>query len=161
MWYVPHFIVLSSIVALYIVSIFIMKRKIRAWTGENDPNSKERIKKIKKELLYLLVYPLFDIALSILLFSVNVYEFTYRRQSHTGLWYITALLYPLEGAILALIFTLDAETRRRLTRAEIRAACFNFFFKSVEVSEYAIVDGVTDSIGGIQNDKVRGYQSIA
>ncbi len=158
MWDIPHFITITSMIVMYIISIAIINRKMRAWTGQNDPRSKERIKRMKNEILSVLVYPVIYMVLTIPAIVNRVYSTLRPAQPSQALWYILALIYPLGGTFIALAFTLDSETRRRLTRTGIRAAAINFCHKE-KVPEYVVRECISDSAMVVQSNTIKKVQS--
>ena len=141
LWYVPLYTILGIIALLYVTIVIKIKKKEKKWTGVHEPNKKQ----LKAEVLHLLAYPLIYFALSILPFVNHIYTSVNPAKPKIFLWYLSAILSPSQGTIIAILFIVDSRTRKRLTWIAFRAAVVNFFSRK-KVPEYAIKECMSDSM---------------
>ena len=91
---------------------------------------------MKKEVYLLIAYPLIFFIFHIITLINRINSLTNSDPNPT-LWFIAGIVYPLRGSAIAIAFTLDPETRKRLTVANFRAA-FHEFCRSKIISEYPV-----------------------
>lgn len=126
-WFVPLYIIMVVLIILYffiIVKLYHKKNTI-------DKTSKLHI---KRDLLPLVAYPLIYFLLNIFPFINRTYNSIH--DPNLVLWYFAALANPTVGAWMALAFTLDPRTRKRLTVMEITAAARDLCQSKTVVQEY-------------------------
>lgn len=130
-WFVPLYAIMVVLVALYAVILVKMYRRRKTQT----PDAAK-----KKDLLPLIAYPLIYFLLNIFPFINRIYNLVNKGEPNIVLWYFAALANPSVGAWIALAFTLDPGTRKRLTRATLLAALKEICGKNKPVKEYQIED---------------------
>ena len=104
----------------------------------------------RKEIIRLLWYPCVMLALMFLPLVSRVYGAVNKEDSVSVasfiLWILNSFLTSVQGAVVAVVFTLDPATRKRLTCSAIKGACINFCKRRSKVREYpAILDVSSDS----------------
>ena len=125
LFYVPvHAIVLVLGVA-YVVVVVKYWRHRRRWRGGRFDPEAERLREVmNREILPLIFLPLIFLLLFLPQFVTRVYDFVNPDRPQPALWFVSALLFPLEGGGVALVIALDPNTRRRLLQpSSVRAAC--------------------------------------
>lgn len=137
LWYIPLYVVMFVLIVLYVIVLVKLHRTKRMWTGNIDPYAKKIQEQISKEILPLLAYPLVFILLSIPPFINRIHSAADPQNPEPVLWVISAALFPLQGGVIAIAFSLDPETRKRLTLANFKAA-FSNFRRTKAVQEYNI-----------------------
>ena len=122
LWYIPLYIIMLILVALYVIVLVKLHRDKQQWTGKVDPQSTKTKERMSKEILPLLAYPLIYFLLNIPPFINRIHGAVKPDNPAPALWFISGILFPLQGGVIALAFSLDPGTRKRLTPANFRAA---------------------------------------
>lgn len=135
LWYIPLYVVMFIMIVLYAIVLVKLHRTKRNWTGTLDPQGKKMQEQMTKEMLPLIAYPLVFFLLAIPPFINRIHGAAAPQNPEPVLWFISAALFPLQGGVIAVAFSLDPETRKRLKPANFKAA-FKNFFKNKEVEEY-------------------------
>ncbi len=121
-WYIPlyvsMFIIITSLFGVACKVVRIMRR----WKGKYDPAMEARKKSLQKEIHLLIWYPIIYLVLNSFSLVSQIYRAIYPHSSSIVLSYLRVLSSPLRGAFIALVFSLDKDTRRRLTPANFKAA---------------------------------------
>lgn len=147
LWFAPVYLILLILVVLYTVTLILIHRKRRLWTtAAQDPSAKKRLKKLEIEIINLLAYPLIYFVLSIFPFINAVFNSLHPLEPRLVLWYLTAVLSPLQGVFISLAFTLHSEVRRRLSCMELKIAISSFCKRDKAPAEYNVEECVSDSI---------------
>ena len=136
LWYIPLYIIVSILVLLYIIILVTMRKTNREWTKNPTEYSKELKKQASREVIPLMAYPLIFFILSIPPLVNRIHNLVSPDNPSLGMWYASALSFPLEGGLIAIAYSLDPETRKRLNWANIRAA-FGGCVKK-ETAEYPV-----------------------
>ena len=134
-WFVPLYTIMIILIITYVmllVKLYLKKRKL-VLTSKTD---REHISQIQKDLLPLIAYPLIYFLLNIFPFINRIYNHQTNENPSLVLWYLAALANPSVGPLIALAFTLDPGTRKRLTVAEILAAVKELCRGNRVVKEY-------------------------
>lgn len=137
LWYIPLYVTMVVLVVLYVAVLVKLHSMKRKWTGDFNPHSVKKSKQMTREILPLIIYPLIFFVLNIPPFINRIHGVANPNDPEPALWFIAALLFPLQGGAIALCFSLDPETRKRLKVANFRAA-FSEFCQSKKVKEYPI-----------------------
>lgn len=145
LWYVPLYLILITLVILYVIILIKVHRNRKRWVGSYDPNSDRVRGQIQEEVIPLIWYPLIYLILNVIAFINRIQNLANRDQPNLGLWYLHALTYPLTGGLIALPFTLDPSTRRRLHWASIKLAAKELCYgEDMDIVEYPIETENTD-----------------
>ena len=112
LWYVPLYVVLVILIALYIVSIFKAGRERWQYEGKYDPEARQLHKQQQKEVTSVIWYPLIYLLINIIPLINRIHDVA-SNDSSLVLWYMHGIIIPLLGGFIALAFTLDPETLRR------------------------------------------------
>lgn len=136
LFYVPLYVVLLVLMIMYGIVLVKVHRNTKKW--KFNPNA-DRLRKVTtRQIIPLILFPLIYFLLYLPLVINRVYDFIDPDNPKPALWFIAAVLFPLEGGGVAIVFTLDPKTRRRLRAVNIRAALtyFGSSSSSSKVEEY-------------------------
>lgn len=144
MWYIPLYVSMAIIfMALLIIAIKSL-RDLYMWHGRYDQNERKKKEVLQKEIKSLLWYPIIYLLLNSFSLFSQIYRAVHPRNPSILLTYLRVITAPLRGAIIAVVFVLDKETRSRLSLANCRALCREWR-QGDRVEEYPTLTGVTDS----------------
>lgn len=133
------------------VKLYHMKKE---WLTAEKQVTKEDLKRIRRDLAILMLYPLIYFIGNILPVINRIYNLV-NEEPNLGLWYLTSLVNGSVGLVVVLVFTLDPKTRKRLNVTNIRAAAKEFCQKSSEVvHEYEIEEKKETSVVMTDESKV-------
>ena len=134
-WYVPLYIstlVLITMMVLVVVRTLYRQRK---WRGKYDIVTIAARQAIRDELKPLIWYPIIYMLLNSFSFISQIYNAIFPTSPSPVLPYLRVLSSPFGGAVVALAFALDRTTRRRLTKAQCKAACLDWCGDRTEIRE--------------------------
>lgn len=143
LWYVPSYLLLVSMMLAYLFIVISVTRQKHRWTGRYDPEAIKIREQMRKEVWPLLFYPIGLFVLNIFPLINRIQDSIHDSQPVYTLWLLHAIFSPLQGGYIALVFTLDRETRRRLTFSNLSAILFG---RESTVREYPVGSGPRDSI---------------
>ena len=150
-FYVPFYFVTISLSVLLLITLYVARRKKRQWIGARNLG-KEKIdtqKKIMSEICPLVGYPIAFIVVSVVPLILRIYEIFEPDDNDIffyTLYVLLIILRRLLGVIIALIFALDPETRKKLKSTEIRAAAQRWYGREKNaVVTYELEVGHSDS----------------
>ena len=166
LWYVPLYVILVILIVLYLAILFKIHwydpRKFKSSSyREEDAHIHEQM---SKEIRSLLWYPFIYFMINLIPFINRIHGLAQPNNPSLALWILHALLFPIQGGFIALAFTLDPDTRKRLKIVHIRAAAKELCQKNGEehVTEYPLehipgkryTEEASDSTNGVaENDK--------
>ena len=138
LWYVPLYVILFILIGLYVVILVNLHCLNRnRWTGDHTHAEEKRNKQISKEIRSLLWYPLIYFIISLFPLFLRIYGLVNVDNPSLVLWILAAFFFPIQGVFIALVFTLEADTRKRLKWMHIRAAAMELCQRSDKtISEY-------------------------
>ena len=140
LWYVPLYVILIILIFLY-VAIFVKIHCYdpRQWKGNYKPDGEVYQRQMSKEIRSLLWYPFIYFMINLIPLINRIHGLTHPSNPSIALWIIHSLLFPIQGGFIALAFTLDPDTRKRLTPMHFRAAIKELCQKGGErVTEYPL-----------------------
>lgn len=120
LWYIPLYVILSILIILYVtIPIKIHCCDRNKWTGGDYTRAQEdRNRQTSRETLSLLWYPLIYFILNLFPLCLRLYGLARvdvpGDSAHLVLWVLTAIFFPIQGGFMAIAFTLDSDTRKRL-----------------------------------------------
>lgn len=153
LWYIPNYFILGFILLTYIYIIINVSRQRRKWYGRYDPEARQRKEMMRKEVWPLLFYPLGFIIMS-LFPLINRLHNTFSDDTPYALWLLHAIFEPLEGGYIALVYTFDRETLRRLNFFRIMASIRS----RTRIREYPVTRGYTDSFSEPNEPRCYGFK---
>ena len=140
LWYVPNYAILCVMVIAYILIVAKLIRNTSRWKGLYSTEAihqKERMKELAKPVIF---YPLVYLILNLIPLINRSYETIYGP--NTVLWILHALLSPLQGGFIALLYALDRDTLHRLNPRELFAYLLH---RKTPIQEYPVIEDITDS----------------
>ena len=143
---IPLYIFTVVMTPMYVtVIIYIARNKYRT-KGKESHDQEPSMRHFDEEVWPLLFFPFGVLLLNIFPLVNSVYESMRPDDPSYVLWMLTAIFTPLQGGYIALVYTLDRGTLRRLTYSRLKAALLKW--KEADIREYPIeaVD-LSDSVG--------------
>lgn len=122
-WQVPFYAIFLVILVASIVIAIKVRRDVHVWEGTIDPQAQARKQEIKKEVKPLLWYPIVYLVLKTSLLISHIYDAARPHSPAVSVWLLQALSTPLAGALIALVYTMDRETRNRMKPSLVKASC--------------------------------------
>ena len=143
LWYVPLYALLVTMMLAYVCIVVSVTRQRHRWTGRYDPEARRRREQMHTEVWPLLFYPIGLFILNIFPLVNRIHDSIHDSVPSYPLWMLHAVFSPLQGGYIALVYTLDRETRRRLTFGE----CMSMMCSRRDtVKDYPVVSGAPDSV---------------
>ena len=154
LWYVPLYVVLVVLFVVYIFIVCRVRRLRRHWDGKFDPSIKANRKKMFKEFRPLIWYPFIYLVL-VILPTINRIHGAFSSEPSLTLWVLHALFSPLRGGFIALAYSLDGQTVRRMWVSSIVCLPFRQRGTTHNVTEYPATRGRSDSynVGGTKGNR--------
>ena len=137
LWYLPLYILIFVLLVFYVLVVAKVHRIRKRWTGKYDPVTEHQHKEVMKELVSLLAYPLIYFLINIPPLINRIHGAVQPHNPQPVLWFLSSIFFSLQGGIIALAFSLDPQTRRRLTVSHFRAAMSGWWGKE-KIEEYPI-----------------------
>ncbi|XP_072032946.1 cyclic AMP receptor-like protein A isoform X2 [Amphiura filiformis] len=122
MWYGPLFVLIIVMFVAYSYIIYVLKKKVRSWQGTYEPEIERSRQLIKSEIKPLTSYPFIYLALSVFPLINRIQNAANPGNPVFALVLLHALSSPLVGAVNAVVYGMDAETRSRLSWTQIKGA---------------------------------------
>ena len=143
LWYVPSYALLVAMMLAYLVIVISVTRQRYRWTGRYDPKALQLRQQMHTEVWPLLFYPIGLFILNIFPLVNRIHDSIHDSTPIYELWMLHAIFSPLQGGYIALVYTLDRETRNRLTFSKLFAVLCNC---GDRVKEYPAISGGRDSV---------------
>ena len=143
LWYVPSYAVLILMMLAYVSIVVSVTRQRHRWTGRYDPEAIKIRDQMRDEVWPLLFYPIGLFVLNIFPLINRIHDSIYDSQPVYALWLLHAIFSPLQGGYIAMVYTLDHETRRRLTFSNLMVILLG---RRDPVRDYPVDSGPRDSI---------------
>lgn len=142
LWYVPLYIVLTTMIVFYVIIVVKLKWDSGCWKAPYSHDAKRRKEQIMNEVKPLFWFPIVYFVNSIFLLTIRLQVAT-SSEPTLAVWIIAALTYPLQGGFMAVIFTLDPQTFKRLKWMEFKATVMQLWKE--DVAEYEMTEEFGDS----------------
>ncbi len=133
LWYIPSTTLLIIVVLVYAFIVIWVTTRRQIWTGKHDLETERKRANMRREVLPLMLYPLGFLILNLFPFINRVHDTIVINDPSYALWMLHAIVSPLQGGYIAVIYTLDKDTRKRLNCRRLKAALFH---KEPTISEY-------------------------
>ena len=140
LWYVPHYLILATLLLAYLVVVANVVRKSRHWRGLYNAESQSEQQKMQELVMPLIFYPLGFLFLN-LFPLINRINDSINHPTYV-LWVLHATFSPLQGGFIALVYVLDKDTVCRLRPRELWAYMRH---RRTPVRDYPAARGFTDS----------------
>lgn len=111
-------------------------------------DEQHQIKMMSREIRSLLRYPLIYFLINLFPLALRIYGVVENDISKVlPLWILTAIFYPIQGGFMALAFTLDPDTRKRLRWVQIKSAAKELCQRNDKdfISEYPAEHIISDA----------------
>ena len=131
-----------------VTNIFILasvRYQVRTFQGKYDPDTQKRKQMMAKVIQPLLAYPIIFFFLYIFSF-INRVSVMVTSEPNMALFWLEAITTPLNGGIIALVYALDKDTRKRLRWSKLKGECLRCCFEEEEILEYPVEQSKTDSL---------------
>ena len=155
--YIGPLCLVTAIIIIMLIIVFIVARRSK-YSGKYDPATRIRKAQIIKEMKPLIAYPIIFTACTVISIAITG---TGALEPTSDYNYIvtvlTTIVYRLQAILITLVFTLDPETRRKLTWQEIRAA---FCAKKVVKQYHRASKARSDSYDPASRQNVQEYKEI-
>ena len=109
-WYIPLIVILLFLFVFALVIFFRVRQKLKTATKMKDWEIRDL-----KEVRYLVLYPIIYLILNIFSFINRIDIAANGGQAELAWYYLHILTSPFRGAVIALVFTFDPDTLKRLT----------------------------------------------
>ena len=148
LWKVPTYIFLLVMIPIYLIVIaFVARQKCRRRTRHilvHDPDTDALRKTLHEVVWPLLFFPFGALCLNLLPLANEIHDTLYIDRPLYGLSLARAILSPLQGGYIALVYPLDCDTLRRLTYSNLVATLCG---RRDEIQEYpAETGGLSESV---------------
>ena len=123
LWQIPLYLLFFPLFLFSSVAVFItLKKKIEHWEGHcHKPEATKGRNKIFREIKPLLLFPLIYLLLKLPLLISQLYEAVKPLDPLIVLWIFEAIFSPLAGAVIAVMYGLDPQTRTQLRHCQLKA----------------------------------------
>lgn len=142
LYYAPLYILMFILLILLIIIFIKLRKQRRSWTGNFDPIALEMKRKMSKEVFPLISYPVIFLLLNIPPLALRITNAVRPNEPVLALWFLSSIVFSLQGVVITIAFTLDPETRRDLTVMQLMGA-FKRLVRKEEIEEY-INEGPTE-----------------
>ena len=147
LWYAtvyPLLLILSLAYVTVLISIWYQKYR---YQGVFDPERQRRRNMMLSEVRPLLWYPLIFFSIELFPLMNRLYELFSPHRDTIFFWWMHAIVVPLEGGVIALVYALDPETRKRLRWSIFKMYLFECFNRRGNIDDYDFEsDAMTDSL---------------
>ena len=156
LWDVPSYIFLCVVLPTYaVVVVFIVVRERfcfkSKFTCALDQRQQVLDRRVQEEVWPLLFYPIAILLFNTLALINRIYSTVNPSSPSYALWMLQAIVSPLQGGFIALVYVLDCDTRKRLTCSNIKAT----LMKTSGVEEYPM------EVGDFSDTITKNGQSIS
>ena len=159
LWWAPLFLIVLGLVIVYIGFIIQLQCEKRQYRGQFDPDDQVIRKNIRKEIRSIFWFPIIFIIFNIFPL-VNRIQNAISQTPILELWILHAVVSPLQGGFIALAYSLDPETRKRLNRADIAASLRNLLKQDQgRVKEYSALV-TTEGIASPYDQLLSGSETV-
>lgn len=126
LYYLPYFIILPILLLLLVISLCKLHQQRYQYEARFDPVAPQRRTALRSEIKSLLWYPFFLLVLTIVPLATRIYDAADPDHPIFILWIFDSIFTGTKGTVIALIFTIDPETRKRLNWVNFKSACKTF-----------------------------------
>ena len=148
LWYGPIYPILLILSLLYIIILISIWYQKYHYEGMYDPERLIRRNLMFKEVRPLLWYPLIFLIIEIFPSINRIYDIVDREnETPIPLWWLHAIITPLEGGLIAAVYAIDPETRKRLRWRIITMYLMEWFCRKRNIRDYDFEnEGISDSL---------------
>lgn len=148
LWYGPIYPILLILSLLYIIILISIWHQKYRYEGMYDPERLIRRNLMLKEVRPLLWYPLIFLIIEIFPSINRVYDLVNMEKEYPEvLWWLHAIVTPLEGGLIAAVYAVDPETRKRLRWRIIMMYLMEWFCRKRNIHDYDFEnEAISDSL---------------
>ena len=125
LWQVPLYTIFLPLFVISSIVVFIkLNRRTEHWDGPGtDPEAIARKGRYKifREIKPLLLFPIIYLLLKLPLLISQIYESVEPQNPVIALWILEAIFSPLAGAVIAVMYGLDPQTRTKLRQCQLQS----------------------------------------
>lgn len=132
LYYIPLFILYPLLSLLLLATLIHLYRHRYSYEAQIDPQAPQRRTALRSEIKSLLPYPCIVLVTSIIPLMVRIYRASNPNREIYTLWVFDAFFTSITGAVIAVLFAVDPETRHRLKWVHIRASIQDLFHRRVQ-----------------------------
>lgn len=121
-WYVPLFVLIFGMAAVYGYIALKVKRQAETWSGSYTPEMELQKELMREHIKPLRLYPIIYLVCSIFGLINRIQNAANPGNPVFGLAILHAIFAPLQGVLNAVAYGLDKETMKRCNMPSIRAA---------------------------------------
>lgn len=143
LYYFPLFILYPVLFILLVITLVYLYKRRYTYEASVDPQAPNRRTALRSEIKSLLPYPCIIMVISIIPLVTRIYRATSSNDPF-ALWITDSFFTSITGAVIAVMFTIDPETRHRLRLVHIRASVKELFTKRIQ--EYPITESSDEFI---------------
>lgn len=140
LWFVPSISVCVIGGIVYIVSLVSIERRKRAYKALVDPGALHLQTAAINEIRQYRWYPLLYLIVNLIVFSVRIASEADSGVDTFPLWVLSGIIQGLQGGFIAVLFSLDKDTRKRLTWANIKNSIKYNVLRVEDTVEYPAQD---------------------
>lgn len=139
LFYIPLLLLVPILSLAYLMILCKIQRNKKRWKGSansrlDDPATS---KGVRTEITSMFIYPVIYLFLIIPAVINRIHGWVQPTKPSLVLWHFSGVSLPLTGLFIALIFTFNADTRRRLRWSHMRSAFLNYRSNKI-VKEYGV-----------------------
>ena len=147
LWWLPASLTIVLGGIGYITTFIYLSVQSSQYNAMNDPDWQAKQKRLKEDFKYLRYYPPLFLLIQLIPIADGIYNFFRPNNPILTLTILSNTVTGLLGGFVAVMFTLDPLTRKRLNRSHLKAACLLNVCNKDDVNEYPVlVSSVTDSL---------------
>ena len=125
LWQIPLYVLFLPLFIISSIVVFVkLKKRAEHWDGPgSDPEAIARRGRYKifREIKPLLLFPIIYLLLKLPLLISQLYEAVEPFEPVIILWILEAIFSPLAGAMIAVMYGLDPQTRTKLRRCQLQS----------------------------------------
>lgn len=140
LWFVPSISVCVIGGIVYIVSLVSIERRKRAYKALVDPGALHLQTAAINEIRQYRWYPLLYLIVNLIVFSVRIASEADSGVDTFPLWVLSGIIQGLQGGFIAVLFSIDKDTRKRLTWANIKNSIKYNVLRVEDTVEYPAQD---------------------
>lgn len=140
LYYAPFYILMCALLGALVIVFFKLRAQRRSWMGNFDPAVLALKKKMSREVFPLISYPIIFLVINIIPLILRIVNAIKSNEPILPLWFLSTIVFSLQGAVVMLAFALDPETRRNLAPKQIMGAIKRLVTGEGNVEVYEIGD---------------------
>ena len=140
LYYGPFYLLMCGLLIALIIVFIQLRKQRRSWTGNFDPTVLTLKKKMSQEVFPLISYPIIFLVINIIPLILRIVNAVKSNEPIIALWFLSTIVFSLQGAVVMLAFALDPETRRNLAPMQLLGAIKRLVTREGKIDEYEMGD---------------------